>query len=68
MLINLALGTVPSNFTIPRRLAAPLVLGGGPPAFTAWGLDIQIAIVRMNRATNFLAYITTSPQIMISVS
>src|ERR1039458_7722851 len=54
MLISLDFGTVPSNFTTPFTLAAPVVVvGEGLPALTAYGLEIQIASVRANRETNF---------------
>src|ERR1700730_15084346 len=63
MLIVFGFGIVPSNLTLPLRLAPVAQLAGaGLPAFTAYGFEMQIAAVRPSMDTNFFAFITTSPQ------
>src|ERR1700676_1212646 len=55
MLMGLALGRVPSNFTWPLTAAAPtLDAADGPPAFTTCLLQIEIPNIRaMTRKTFF---------------
>jgi hypothetical protein len=42
MLICLGFGTVPSKRTVPFKFAAPVAVGGGPPARTP-GVEKEIA-------------------------
>jgi hypothetical protein len=62
MLIILGFGTAPSNFTTPFKLAVVLAVGGGPPAFTALGVETQIASIRAIMRIELFIFIVATPQ------
>jgi hypothetical protein len=67
MLISLGLGATPSNLTMPFTLA-PVEVGGGLPAFTAFGVETQIDRVRTIAEIIFFVCMTTSPQFSFRVA
>src|SRR5258708_36571306 len=56
ILIVLANGALPSNFTTPFTVA-PVRVGDGPPAFTLWGMEKQIARVTARMEITCLSFI-----------
>jgi hypothetical protein len=60
MLMGVALGALPSNFTCPLRVAVPVVLLaelGGLPAFTARPLEMQMITVKPITRIRFFVFI-----------
>src|SRR5271155_1341541 len=57
MLIDLALGTVPSNLTVPRMAVALGLVVDGAPAFTICRLEIEMVRTRAIAANKVLYFI-----------
>jgi hypothetical protein len=57
MLIDLALGTVPSNLTVPRMAVALGLVAAGAPAFTICRLEIEMVRTKAIAASKVLYFI-----------
>src|ERR1700728_4461291 len=57
MLIDLALGTVPSNLTVPRMAVGLELVVDGAPAFTICRLEIEMVRTKAIAASKVLYFI-----------